>query len=356
MIFMLHANDTFANGCVLLTIMWNSPSRLQQQTTTEYVQVPSSMRFLGATDVLQRGFHVCQGLPSRNFNGQEEPTKNDIKLFKKHYGSDPAVLARIWHDMGETILLETGTTIIPESKDKTEKGFKSFLIATHFLWAYPKNGEMLASRFGVGLRQVQGENLWRWVRMIASLKEKKIVWPAEIYNDPTGQMYIVSVDGVDFKVWEMKHPMMPIDKGGYSHKFNHGALKYEIAIDVYTSKVVWISGPHKAGVHDKTIFMKGLQAKIPQGKKVVTDRVYGAKAEPNHHEKLALPNPCDNPLLANFKARVRSRHESFNGRIKCFRSLADTYHHDHKKHGHVFEAIAVTVQYQMDMGSKLFDA
>jgi hypothetical protein len=52
------------------------------------------MRFLGANDVLHRGFHVCQGLPSRNFDRQE-PTKNDIKLFKKHYGSDPAVLARM---------------------------------------------------------------------------------------------------------------------------------------------------------------------------------------------------------------------------------------------------------------------
>ena len=277
-----------------------------------------------------------------------------MKIFKKHYaGSDPAVFARMWHNMGETILLKTGETIV-SSKDKTEKGFKSFLIATHFLWAYPKNGEMLASRFGVGLRRVQGENLRRWVRMIASLKEKKFVWPE--YNNPNGRIYIVSVDGVDFKVWEMKHPTMTLDKGLYSQKFNHGALKYEIAIDIYTSQVVWISGPHKAGVHDKTVFEMGLQAKIPQGKKAITDRVYGAKAKPDEHTKLSLPNPCDDKVLANFKARVRSRHESFNGRLKFFRSLADTYHHDLKKHGHVFEAVAVTVQYQMDMGSKLFDA
>jgi hypothetical protein len=43
-------------------------------------------------------------------------------ISKKHYGSDLAVLTRIWHGMGETIMLETG------SKDKTEKGFKSFLM------------------------------------------------------------------------------------------------------------------------------------------------------------------------------------------------------------------------------------
>jgi hypothetical protein len=54
------------------------------------------MRFLGAADILQRGFRVCEGLPSRNFDWQE-PTKHDVKLFKKHHGSDPAVLARIWH-------------------------------------------------------------------------------------------------------------------------------------------------------------------------------------------------------------------------------------------------------------------
>ncbi len=120
----------------------------------------------------------------------------------------------------------------------------------------------------------------------------------------------MSVDGVDFKVWEMKHQRMPIDKGGYSHKFNHCALKYEIAMDVYTSKVVWILGPHKAGVHDKTIFVGGLKAKIPQGRKVISDRVYGVKAEPDDHALLALPNPCDYPVLANFKACARSWHES----------------------------------------------
>jgi hypothetical protein len=71
--------------------------------------------------------------------------------------------------------------------------------------------------------------------MIASLKEKKFVLPTDVHNDPNGRICIVSVDGVDFKVWEMKHPTMTTDKGGCSHKFNHGALKCEIAIDIHTS-------------------------------------------------------------------------------------------------------------------------
>jgi hypothetical protein len=39
------------------------------------------MRFLGAANVLQRGFHVCRGHPTRNFERQ-----HDVKIFKKHHG------------------------------------------------------------------------------------------------------------------------------------------------------------------------------------------------------------------------------------------------------------------------------
>ena len=47
--------------------------------------------------------------------------------------------------------------------------------------------------------------------------------------------------------------------------------------------------------------------------------------------------------------------ETFNGRLKFFRALSDTFHHNPDKHVHVFEAVCVTVQYQMDNGGKLFD-
>jgi hypothetical protein len=60
--------------------------------------------------------------------------------------------------------------------------------------------------------------------------------------------------------------------------------------------------------------------------------------------------------LANFKAHVRSRHETFNGRLEFFSSLCNTYHHSAANHVHVFEAVAVTVIYQMDNGSEIFAA
>jgi hypothetical protein len=307
------------------------------------------MEILSPQDILKNGFHFFSGLPN-NFN--KPWTQRRTNEFKAHYGSSPDVLANQWYDLTTVDLPGLEFT----EKDKSEKGLKMFFVAHHFLWAYPKNGKILASAFSVCERTVQGENLWRWVRMIAALKATKIVWPAEEYNDPNSQIFIISVDGTDFKVWERKHPMMPYDKGHYSHKFNHGALKYEIAMDVYRSKVVWISGPHRAGLHDKTIFEMGLKDKIPLGKKVISDRVYGAQAVPEDHVKLSLPNPMDDLYLANFKARVRSRHESFNGRLKFYKSLSDTYHHTPDNHVHVFEAICVTVQYQMDNGGEIFAA
>jgi hypothetical protein len=298
---------------------------------------------LSPLDVLKKGF-AAAGLTDVT-----EWTETGTKLFRSHYGSSPVVIANIWYD-----LMTTDTCTGLTEKDESDNGFRMHLIAHHFLWAYPKNSKLLASLFHICDRNIRGEPLWRWVRMIAALKTKKIVWD-ESLDDPSSQVFIVSVDGTDFKVWEKKHPLFTIDKGQYSHKYNHGALKYEIAIDVYRSKVVWISGPpHRGGKADKTIFEEALKGKIQPGKKVITDRVYGSKATPEDHAKLALPNPMDDQVLANFKSRARCRHETFNGRLKFFHALSDTYHHSSENHVHVFEAICVIVQYQMDNGGELF--
>jgi hypothetical protein len=307
-----------------------------------------SLPTLSPQDILKYGFHFMSGL---RYNGKWTPRRTDE--FKAHYGSSPIVLANQWYDLMTSAIPDLAKTEV----DNSEKGLRSFFTAHHFMWAYPKNAKILASSFAVCEKRVQGENLWRWVRMIAALKSKKIVWPEEEYNDPTRQIFIVSVDGTDFKVWERKHPKFPYDKGQYSHKFNHGALKYEIAMDIYRSKVVWISGPHRGGMHDKSIFVDmGLKDKIPVGKLVVSDRVYGNKKIPGDHAKMSLPNAQDDRELANFKARIRARHETFNGRLKAYKSLSDTFHHNPDHHKHLFLAICVTVQYQMDNGGKMFAA
>jgi hypothetical protein len=185
---------------------------------------------LSPQDILRKGFHFLNGLPN-NFTGEWTQQRTDH--FKSCYGSSPVVLANQWYDLN-TVDFDLGFT----EADRTDKGLKMFFVAHHFLWAYPKNLKLLAAAFGMSKSMVEGEKLWRWIRMIAGLKRIKIVWPEEQYNNPRGQIFIISVDGTDFRVWEKKHPLFPYDKGQYSHKYNHGGLKYEIAIDIFTGRVV----------------------------------------------------------------------------------------------------------------------
>jgi hypothetical protein len=84
-----------------------------------------------------------------------------------------------WYD-----LMTTEVNAWLTEADKSDKGFKMFLTVHHFLWTYPKNAKTLGSAFSVCKRLVQGDNLWRWVRMIAALKPIKVVWPEGEYNNP----------------------------------------------------------------------------------------------------------------------------------------------------------------------------
>ena len=152
-------------------------------TTADNNKQATIAMLLSPQDVLTKGFHFFNGLP--NFSGPW--TARRTNDFKSHYGSSPIVLANQWYDL-MTTELNVGLT----EADKSDKGFKMFLIAHHFLWAYPKNAKILGSAFSVCERLVQGDNLWRWVRMIAALKAIKIIWPEEEYNNPHGRIFIIS--------------------------------------------------------------------------------------------------------------------------------------------------------------------
>ena len=228
-----------------------------------------------------------------------------------------------------------------------------FFIAHYFLWTYPKNSRILASRFKCCEKYARGEHLWRWIAKIAALKEKKIVWDADMDASNTA-IFALSLDGTDFRVWEKKHPFLNQDRQHCSKQFKHGALKYEVAMSVFKPRVVWIYGPHRGGEHDMTIFRKRLKQKIKPGKKAIADRGYITSRE--DEQMLSLPNPMyDSKELNNFKSRARLRHETFNGRLKNYEILQHTFRHGEKKHKLVFEALCVTVQYQMENGSPVFE-
>ena len=131
-------------------------------------------------------------------------------------------------------------------------------------------------------------------------------------------------------------------------------MKYEIAISIFTAQVVWINGPFRGGENDLNMLRAGdLLNLIAEGKLIVADRGYKSSVA-REAAKLSLPNPFDSKELNNFKSRARLRQETFNGRLKHFRALSDTFRHGFDKHKFVFEAVVVIVQYQMDNGSPIY--
>ena len=253
----------------------------------------------------------------------------------------------MWYDLTTTDIPDAVLT----DEEKTPKGFRMFLMAHYFLWTYPKNAELLASRFGTNEQYARGKRLWNWIKKIAAMKAKKIVWNV----DSLAEIFVISVDGKDFKCWEPKHAQLPVDPGMKSDKFNKSGWKYEIALSMVEPKVVWISGPHRGGKHDLSIFREGLKQKMLElpGKLVNADLGYRT-SEWDEVGMMAYPNSMDPEQLMEFKSRGRCRQETFNGRLVHFKICQDTFRHTKEQHKHAFEAVVVTVQYQMDNGSPIY--
>ena len=193
--------------------------------------------------------------------------------------------------------------------------------------------------------------VWKYIRAIQALKEKKIKWIFD--GNEYKEFFIVSVDGVHCRIHE---PRTQPSSGWYSKKFNKAALTYELAVAIYHDKIVWINGPFPAGQNDMKVFRKpgGLMSKIPDNRRAIGDEGY--RGEPS---KISTKNSTFNTReLSQFESRIRARHETVNSRLKAFgvlgqvfRSKGTTRMQNHKA---AFEACCVIVQYELDNGNKLF--
>ena len=133
--------------------------------------------------------------------------------FHKHYGSSPLDVAEIWFD-----LCSHGNLTM---KEKNMRGFKRLLLALFWLWAYPKNASLVASRFGVCKDYAGGKHLWKWIDRIAGLKWKK-KFGMHLSTIPTQRfsqfqlMVRISICG------KYNTPAnFPIDQKACSFKFKH---------------------------------------------------------------------------------------------------------------------------------------
>ena len=265
-----------------------------------------------------------------------------IDRFRAHFGADPHVIARIWEDLQTT----TNENAIVEPSKRI---LKHFFMALHFLKKYPQRIEANTTW------KISENNYKQWVDFfvgkVRAMKDQKLGWPDDNFGD---DIWIGTVDGTHFVSQEIAGKEFPTDPSIFSFKHHTAGFNYEIVVALRESKIVWFNGPFPAGdYNDIRIFAeKGLKDKLlSTGKKVIADKGYSG-----YPKLISLPNSFDKEEVSRFKSRARLRQEKLNGKLKNFECLdSGRFRHTPEKLQACFEAVAVIVQYKMEMGEPLYD-
>ena len=152
----------------------------------------------------------------------------------------------------------------------------------------------------------------------------------------------MSVDGVDFKIWEPE-PRWQYKPDYCSHKHKSGGLRYEIALCIRTGECVWINGPERAGETDANIFKLDLMEELEPGEQCEGDGHYQSNVARYFPKR-------EDPAAIDMANAVRGRHETFNGKLKNFAVMANTFRHGFTKHSAVFRACVVITQVRIERG------
>jgi hypothetical protein len=138
-------------------------------------------------------------------------------------------------------------------------------------------------------------------------------------------------------------------------------MTYEPVIAIRLNRLASIEGLFPASKNDLTIFRYGagskdnpqlsLKDKIPAGNFAIADSIY----RPEDGKFVSVTRKGDSGKVKEFKARAKSRQETFNARIKSFHILATELRHDPQEfHQPVMEATCILCQYDLDNGHPLF--
>jgi hypothetical protein len=122
----------------------------------------------------------------------------------------------------------------------------------------------------------------------------------------------MSINETDYKI-EQKGASKKGNAFG-SHKYaGESALRYKLGIDILAGNLVWVGGPYPAGAWwDIKIFMHELPHLLEPGERVEANNGYVG-----HPNKIKCPNnDCNPEENIAMQARLRSRHETFNARLK----------------------------------------
>ena len=251
----------------------------------------------------------------------------NIRVFKAFFGTYPEVVADIW-----------GTA------DKPKKTHPNHLLWTlMFLKLYVS--EDVICIICQTSKNTLRKWVWLWIDTIALTSLSVIDWNKRKRNAPDDVWCLASVDGTDFEIEEP----YPFNRKWMSHKFKSAALKYEVAVSIYSGDIVWIYGPHRGAKHDLTIFRSKLKQMLGPLEMVEADNGYRGEAE-----FIRIRDDSLSKKESIEKDIVRARHETVNGRFKAFGILKQAHRHSRQKHELVFRSVATIVQLEIDNGHCLF--
>jgi len=292
--------------------------------------------------ILSPGAVLAIGLGLVGFDlrrqGSVRRAKN-VQRFLSHFGAAPAVHAAVWTDMQTADSDES--RVGAEAGDKVEH----LLMAAHFLKCYPKGNQSEATL------KLCDKTIQKWVnaylKKLQGSKSQKILWPASWRSK-----FTLAVDGVHCRVFEPSHGRCSKNPACCSHKFKQAALDYEIALSIFDNQRVWVNGPFPAGKNDMSVFRarNGLKEKMVATNSGFGIADLGCRGEP---ELLRTPNSHDVPLVRELKSRALARHEKFNGQLKNFSCLSETFRHGLEMHQVCFDSVVVICQCELENGSPL---
>ena len=161
-----------------------------------------------------------------------------------------------------------------------------------------------------------------------------------------GDDTLITVDCTDCDIEEIQ----PFKAVYWSHKSNHAAFKYEVAVSIRGGDIVWVSGPWPAAVSDKKIFALHLAEHLGDNEFAEVDNGYSKT------DKAMIPGAGESFLHKKLKSQARGRQENFNGWLKVFCILKNKFRKsDPTKHYIAFNAVAILVQLGQENGERMYE-
>jgi hypothetical protein len=278
---------------------------------------------VSSASMLRRGLKVV-GVDAATQN--RRIYSSNVRVFKGFFGIHPNHAETIWKDV-----------IANEQLEGSDIDLRAFFMALNFL-RVTATEDIRATLFGVDKKKARKQT-WNWIGWIANLKQHKIKFPSGGWDTT----FVCSVDGSHITMNEPRHAELKKDPKWYSHKHGCAGHNVQIVLSLWDQQCYDFT-ISRGGTNDKgNVNKSGLLDKIPDGKQIIVDGGY-----PGDIEKLSGYNQFDSKELKAFKARAKSRHETFNSRMKIFHVLKHKFEHDKGTFPICMTAVAVLVQYMIE--------